>query len=139
MLLMAGRDAHPTVVNITPYLKTLDLGRPLHRADTWVRPYNNGYTDGVMVLCRAGHTGWHRTTHCRTTTFLASPIGHDTPPAHDGRRMRRAVRFIFQDPVFPCCMIPQINLGRKRTLPGETTEKAVTTSLWCLATTEDSK
>jgi len=51
----------------------------------------------------------------------------------------RAVRFIFQDPVFPCCMIPQINLGRTRTLPGETTEKAVATSLWCLATTEDSK
>jgi len=46
-----------------------DLGRPLHRADTQVRPYNNVYTDRVMVLCRAGHTGWHRTTHCRTTTF----------------------------------------------------------------------
>ena len=38
-----------------------DLGRPLHRADTQVRPYNNGYTNGVMVLCGADHTGWHRT------------------------------------------------------------------------------
>ena len=61
---MAGRDARPTVLNITFYLKT-----PISRATHRVRPYNNGYTNGVMVLCRADHTGWHRTTHYRTTIF----------------------------------------------------------------------
>ena len=47
---MAGRDARPTVVNITFYLKNpiwADhyTGRT-HRS----APYNNGYTDGVMTL-----------------------------------------------------------------------------------------
>ena len=47
-LLVAGRDARPTIVNISPYLKT-----PHFPGDPPGRPYNNGYTHGVMVLCRA--------------------------------------------------------------------------------------
>ena len=68
-LLVAGRDARPTIVNISPYLKT-----PHFPGDPPGRPYNNGYTHGVMVLCRADTQV--RTYYCEHITLSQKPRAH---------------------------------------------------------------
>jgi hypothetical protein len=82
-----------------------------------------------MVLCRAGHTGWHRTTHCRTTTFpnCFALVAQASLPAirlwmfpqmllmagRDARPTVLNITFYLKTPIWACLVSPELTIPEK--------------------------
>jgi len=107
---MAGRDARPTIVNISPYLKTPDLGGLLHRADTWVRAVHKSLPDiNIPELFCLGGAG---VPACDSS--LAAPLnavngGQGRPPHYcEHVALSQNPRAHYRTSIFPVGADPRV-------------------------------